>query len=310
MSISLLESKEPFWPAYIAAWAAGAIFDAVLLGLFFRNISVYTGWDIARLSTHVVRSVLFVAAMAYALYSIWRSSKAEVGADEEARSLLGSTHSRTRDDHSESSTAYGSIPDNSGDEDSDADADDSDDDGEREIKEAQQKRLEEQGGWLGYLRSFFIFLPYILPYKDRPTQLWLLVMAICIAIERVLTLMIPRQLGILTESLGNMAGTHVVPWKEIAVWAVLQFPVEACTQMFQSMASTRISQYAYRKLTEAAFAHVMTLSMDYHTTKSSGRVVKAIEQGSNLSSVLDSVLGIAPMIIDFVVAIIYLTSYL
>ncbi|KND90039.1 Heavy metal tolerance protein [Tolypocladium ophioglossoides CBS 100239] len=311
VSISLLESKAPLWPAYIAAWTAGAVVDAVLLGLFCKNISLDSGWDFTRLSVHAARSSLFITAVVYALCSIQRDNKMEAGADEETRSLLGSTHSRTQNGpDSASPTAYGSIPGDTGDEAGHiGDAESDDDDGEREIKEMQQKRLEEQGGWLGYLRSFVIFLPYILPYKDRPTQLWLLVMAICMAVDRVLTLMIPRQLGILTESLGGMAGTGVVPWKDIAIWAVLQFPIHACTSMLEQMASTRVSQYAYRRLTEAAFAHVMTLSMDYHTTKSSGRVSKAIEQGSNLSSVLDSGFGIAPMVIDFVVAIIYLTSY-
>lgn len=312
VSVSLLESKEPFWPAYIAAWTAGAVVDAVLLGLFSKSISLDSGWDIARLSVHAARAILFITAAVYALCSMQRDGKAEAGADEETRSLLGSTHSRTRNDpDSASSTAYGSMPEDTGDEGSDAgdgESDNDDDDGEREIKQAQQKRLEEQGGWLGYLRSLVIFLPYILPYKDRPTQLWLVVMAVCIAVDRVLTLMIPRQLGILTEALGNMAGTGFVPWRDIAIWAVLQFPVQACMHMLETMASTRVSQYAYRSLTEAAFAHVMTLSMDYHTTKSSGRVTKAIEQGSNLSSMLDSVFGIAPMVIDFVVAVIYLTS--
>ncbi|PNY25294.1 Heavy metal tolerance protein [Tolypocladium capitatum] len=313
VSISLLESKEPFWPAYIAAWTAGAVADAVLLRLSSKTISVEGAWDIARLSVHGLRSILFITAVVYGLCSIRRDNKSEAGpgAEEETQGLLGGTQSRTRNDapgHASSPAAYGSVPDDGGDEGGQVGDGEGDDD-EREIKEMQQQRLEEQGGWLGYLRSFVIFLPYILPYKDRPTQLWLLVTAVCIAVERVLTLMIPRQLGILIESLGKMADTGVVPWRDIAIWTVLQFPIRACTSMLEQMASTRVSQFAYRRLTEAAFAHVMTLSMDYHTTKNSGRVSKAIEQGSNLSSVLDSVFGIGPMFIDVVVAIVYLTSY-
>ena len=32
---------------------------------------------------------------------------------------------------------------------------------DKEIKEQQAKRLEEQSGWFGYLKSFMIFLPYL-----------------------------------------------------------------------------------------------------------------------------------------------------
>ncbi|BDD54418.1 hypothetical protein MAP00_000037 [Monascus purpureus] len=311
VSVVLVESKSPFWPAYIIAWTFGTIINIGLISLSFGNISLENSWYIAWLSVHAARVVVLLAASIYTLCSIQRDDTNGSGVDEERQSLLGGAYSRSRHDaDSHSTRMYGSIP---GDDREGSslreDEEDGDNDDEREIKEQQQRRLEEKGGWLGYLRSFVIFLPYIVPYKDLPTQLWLVIMAICMAVDRVLTLMIPRQLGILTESLSEMAVTGSVPWKEIAVWGVLQFPLSACTRMLESMASLRVSQYAYRRLTGAAFEHVMTLSMDYHTTKSSGRVVKAIEQGSNLSSVLDSVFGVAPMAIDFVVAIVYLTSY-
>lgn len=99
-----------------------------------------------------------------------------------------------------------------------------------------------------------------------------------------------------------------MPWREISVWATLNFPVSSLISTLKSMAGTRISQFSYQKLTELAFRHVMNLSMDYHTSKSTGRVAKAIEQGSNLSYMLDSVYRMGPIFIDFFVALVVLTS--
>jgi ABC-type transport system involved in Fe-S cluster assembly fused permease/ATPase subunit len=52
----------------------------------------------------------------------------------------------------------------------------------------------------------------------------------------------------------------------------------------------------------------MNLSMDYHTSKSTGRVAKAIEQGSNLSYMLNSFYNTFPIFIDFFIAIVYLSA--
>ncbi|KAG5997445.1 hypothetical protein E4U52_004274, partial [Claviceps spartinae] len=75
-----------------------------------------------------------------------------------------------------------------------------------------------------------------------------------------------------------------------------------------SLAGTRISQFAYQQLTTLAFRHVVNLSMDYHTSKSTGRVTKAIEQGSNLGYMLDSLYETAPVFVDFFVALFILSS--
>ncbi|ODA77799.1 hypothetical protein RJ55_06401 [Drechmeria coniospora] len=308
VSVSLHESKAPFWPAYLLAWTSAAVLDATLLcfsifSLPSQNLPL-DGGRIGQLTVHAIRVAILLAVAGYAFYFAYPI--VEEAKIEEQTHLLANEHSSSRNDYdSACSPVCSSILDVGGEDDDDNASDDED---EREIKEMQQKRLEERGGWLSYLRSFAIFLPYLVPRRDRSTQLWLLILGLCMAVGRVLTLMLPRQLGILTESLGHMAGTGSVPWKNIVVWALLQFPISTATLSLEAMASTRLSQYAYQKLTDAAFSHVMTLSMDYHTAKSSGRVAKAIEQGSNLSQVLNSMLNVAPMIVDFAIAIVYLTS--
>lgn len=170
--------------------------------------------------------------------------------------------------------------------------------------------MEEEGGMWNYLKSFLIFLPYIWPSNDRWMQLWLLAMLFSIAIERVLTLLIPRQLGIITDALVNGAGKGYFPWRELLVWGCLHFiNISVGVELLKSMANTRINAYTHKQLASAAFNHVMSLSMDYHTSKSSGELLKAIEQGTEVGSLLETIVfGAGPMLIDLVIAATYLSS--
>src|SRR5690242_13776690 len=60
-------------------------------------------------------------------------------------------------------------------DDFDDDSDSEDDDDEAEIKKKREERLKETGGWIGYLKDFGIFVPYLVPRKDFKVQLCLLI---------------------------------------------------------------------------------------------------------------------------------------
>lgn len=248
--------------------------------------------------------------------------------DEETQDLLAADENSSADEGTSQNNpaGYGSLAgsqlvrrDTSGSEEQPEDLEDeNEDEDEKEIRELQKRRLQEHGGWLGYLKGFRIFLPRIVPYKDRYTQFWLVVLIACVAIQRVLTLMIPRQLGAITDALtahvnhGTGMTLFASPdsrlWKEILVWGLLQFPTSAMTTMFKDLASTRVSQFGFAELKSASFAHVMNLSMDYHTSKSSGRLTKAIEQGTDLTLIVDNLFTAGPMLIDLIIAVVYLSS--
>ncbi|QPH18245.1 hypothetical protein C2857_003243 [Epichloe festucae Fl1] len=307
ISIFLIEGVSPFWPAYIAAWVSGALSDAVILGLALSELAEDDGWGFSLVGVEALRFVLFTAASVHCFIVLGRDPKCEEEATvEETRGLLGSTAAPGADGTwtSAPTTEYGSAPSPGANDDSQEEEDEDD----KEIRAKQQKRLEEAGGWLGYLKTLMVFLPLILPYKHRPTQMWILVLILCIGAQRFLTYMVPRQFSILTEAVSRSTVTGQVPWKELITWAVLSFPIGSGLGMIQSMAGTRISQFAYQQLTTLAFRHVMNLSMDYHTSKSTGRVTKAIEQGSNLGYMLESFYHTAPILIDFSVALFILSS--
>lgn len=187
----------------MVAWTAGGIFDAILLGISASELSANDAWGSSLVGLQGGRIVLFFFTAIWCYAVLKKDVKAEKATDEETRSLLGAT---ADDGNSASSTAYGSVPEANGDGDG-SDTEGEDDEDDKEIKALQQKRLEESGGWLGYLKTLMVFMPFILPYSHRPTQLWIVVLGITIVLQRFLVVLIPTQYGILTEAIGEMAGT-------------------------------------------------------------------------------------------------------
>jgi ABC-type transport system involved in Fe-S cluster assembly fused permease/ATPase subunit len=65
-----------------------------------------------------------------------------------------------------------------------------------------------------------------------------------------------------------------------------------------------LKQFSYRQLTNAAFNHVMSLSMEFHSERDSAEVMKAIEQGESLANLLETaLLEILPTILDLFLAV-------
>ena len=64
-----------------------------------------------------------------------------------------------------------------------------------------------------------------------------------------------------------------------------------------------IDQYAYRCITTAAYNHVMSLSSEFHTSKDTGEIYGAVQQGRAVTGFVDMVLfSVLPMLADLIVA--------
>lgn len=181
-------------------------------------------------------------------------------------------------------------------------------DRDKEIKEQQAKRLEEEGGWLGYLKAFTVFLPYLFPKDDWMVMGALVVRLLHMLQERALNLLTPRQLGIITNKLSEPNPT--MPWKDIGLWVLYSYMNSyAGLGILDGLANLVITNSAYRRITLLAYEHVLGLSMDFHTSKDSGEVLKAVEQASSLNSLIEMVLfDICPILLDLVVAMYYVTT--
>jgi ABC-type transport system involved in Fe-S cluster assembly fused permease/ATPase subunit len=225
----------------------------------------------------------------------------EKSSDEESQSLLPKPANGAAAQNG--SAGYGTIPQTTPDDEEETPAVDKD----KELKEQQAKRLEEEGGWFGYLKSFSVFLPYLFPRDDWKVMGALGVRLLHMLAERALNLLTPRQLGIITNKLSHNTG--VMPWKDVGLWVMFQWIGSyAGLGFIDGIASMVISNSAYRRITLLAYEHVLSLSMDFHTSKDSGEVLKAVEQASSLNSLVEMVLfDISPILLDLVVAMWYVT---
>jgi ABC-type transport system involved in Fe-S cluster assembly fused permease/ATPase subunit len=237
-------------------------------------------------------------------FAILITKHMEQGSDEERQSLLNKPANGSA--NGTATTDYGSIPQAAPSDDEEGETGHTDRD--KEIKEKQAKRLEEEGGWLGYLKAFAVFLPYLFPKDDWVVMGALFLRLLHMLQERVLNLLTPRQLGIITDKLSEPNPS--MPWKDIGLWVLYSYVNSyAGLGILDGIANLVITNSAYRRITLLAYEHVLGLSMDFHTSKDSGEVLKAVEQASSLNSLIEMVLfDVCPILLDLVVAMYYVTS--
>ena len=111
---------------------------------------------------------------------------------------------------------------------------------------------------------------------------------------------IPYVLGVIADKV-----THgSIPIRELLFFLALDHLNSESGLIFvQELSKIPIKQFSYKQLTKAAFNHVMSQSIDFHSTQDSAEVMKAVEQGEALGNVLEMVvIEIVPTLIDVIVA--------
>ncbi|KAF2194175.1 hypothetical protein K469DRAFT_689218 [Zopfia rhizophila CBS 207.26] len=300
LTFSLLKSKAVLWHPYFGSFAVEFLFETTLCILGGVSLSTNDRFGNIPLSLSSLRAIISLGLVIDG-FLIFRRNRDEKHTDEEGQSLLGKPVNGSAITPN-GDTGYGAI-NQEPDEDSDSDSDDRD----KEIKEQQRKRLEEQGGWLGYLKGFAVFLPYLWPKDDWRIMTCLAVRALYVIQGRFLNVLTPRQIGIITDKLTS--GSGVMPWKDIAIWTFYSwFGSSSGFGMADDWASILVQNYSYKRITDLAFNHVMNLSMDFHVNKDSGEVIKSVDQAESLNGLIELVLfDVCPIIIDLFVAIWYVT---
>jgi ABC-type multidrug transport system fused ATPase/permease subunit len=179
--------------------------------------------------------------------------------------------------------------------------DDENNDGIDRFQRLRAKRVVDAGGWLAYLREFSILEPYLIPQTDKKVQLCYVICIICMAVDRVLVVLVPRQLEIVTDEL--LANN--LPFLALIIWLLLSLLKGGSgLGLVKTLSKLPIQQFTYRQLTMAAFSHVMSLGLDFHSDRDSAEVMKAIDHGLSLTDLLETVvLDILPSFLDLVVAL-------
>ena len=260
----------------------------------------------SRLALQATRSILYTVLCIVAGIFTLHDRKQNPKLTHESEPLLTNGHvtEPTYGTHEESSSG---SDDEEGYDDVDSDDDDDEPAHVKELKKKQSQRLKEAGNWMNYLKEYKIFIPMIWPYNNRFVKMCLAIIGAVLIAERFLNVLVPRQLGIITDFLTRNNGNGVFPSREVAVWMLLSYlNSRAGIYVVQQIAELPVSQYAHKNICASAFSHIMHLSMDFHTEKNSGELIRAIDQGERLHEMLDFILfSVAPIFIDLVIALVY-----
>ena len=152
-----------------------------------------------------------------------------------------------------------------------------------------------------------MFLPYVWPVNNRPLQIRVVLVGVCLLAMNIVNVLIPRQLGIVMDSLGEQ--NELNPWVQVLIFAGLKLIAsEAGLSLLRQWLWIPVEFYSLDSISTAAFSHVLNLSSDFHDSKSSSDIMVAIQTGSSISNMLEQICFQAiPMLIDMTVAFIYLS---
>lgn len=306
LTLYLLENTQPLWHPQFGSCLVAAALEIPIAVLQALTEPSNDDFAFSRVALHVARTLLLTGFCLSTGWYLLNDRLRKVNDEDDTEPLLSNGA-----DASNAKTNYGAVPENDEDfDDGDSTDIDSDMDEPEQIKELkmqQRKRLQESGSWLSFLKEYKIFIPMLLPSRDRFVQGCLAVIGLVLVAERFLNVLVPRQLGIITNELASGHGNGVFPLQPVAVWMVLSWlNSHAGVYLIQSIAEFPVQQFAYKQLGARSFAHIMGLSMDFHNEKQSGELIRAIDQGQNLTGMLSFMcFEIAPIFIDLIVAFVY-----
>ncbi len=303
--IGVAETSSPLWHPYLGACLLGAAFETPIAVLDLLLHNTKNDFVFSRLALQLCRTALLVA---FCLIGSWHARQdrlTQCDQGDEAAPLLSNGAPNGAPTAAKSYGAFPGTDEEYDDGSSDIGSDAGDPDETKDLKKKQLKRVEEKGSWIGYVKEFKIFIPMLWPTKNRFVQGCLAVIGLVLFAERFLNVLVPRQLGIITEKLTENTG--VFPVREVAIWGILSYlSSRAGLSVVQNLAELPVQQFAYKSIGAESFAHIMGLSMDFHNDKSSGELIRAVDQGQNLQGLLEFALfQVAPMFIDLGIAFVY-----
>ncbi|KAK4495716.1 hypothetical protein PRZ48_012984 [Zasmidium cellare] len=323
LSLGLIENSTPIWHQYLGAWFVALALEVPIIAL--QGLTVPTNeYAESRMIFCVLRALCLLVLCLFTGFSILGDRRRSVKLDDESEALLAadaneaSTNGTNGQPNGHTSKPARSPNDSlfSSAEDSDDenydwgyDSDTEDPEGDKELRAQQKKRLQESGSWISYLSEYGIFVRMVVPRKAPRVQACIVLVGICIVAERILNILVPRQLGILVEDLTNFAGTGQVPWSSLGFWILYAaLGSHAGVRLIREIAQLPVQQYGYKAIATISFEHVMTLSMDFHNEKNSGELMRAIEQGTNLQDLVNFMFfDVLPMFFDLVAAFVYVS---
>ncbi|KAK7738418.1 hypothetical protein SLS62_011406 [Diatrype stigma] len=162
----------------------------------------------------------------------------------------------------------------------------------------------QSSGWFDYFAGFRVLFPYLWPSDSPLHQATVIACVILLIIQRLVQVAVPVMLGWLVDSLGY----GKIPYKEIVLYIVFRGLQggQGLIGAARAVLWIPVSQGLFRRLSCAAFEHVLGLSMDFHLSKRIGEVTSALSRGASMNTFLENFLfQVFPMLFDIFVAGIY-----
>lgn len=320
----MLDTKPSPTSVHLATWVFATLLELVLfaasLHLYLHNHrephageghgklrKSITEWEAIEITVDLVRILLLLTLIGfYVLFVVYGASKAKAQsqASDETTSLLRPDSGHENGQAANGSAHYGSTPAGSKSPHS-------------EPAPWSRPTNVPARNWWEYIRGYSVFFPYLWPSKDRRLQIVVVACFVLVALQRVVNVLAPHQVGVIVTELsgedenGNKKEIKM-PWLSIFLYVLYRF-LQGSNGILGAARSTLwipISQYSYRELSVAAFEHVHGLSLDFHLGKKTGEVLSALGKGSSINTFLEQVtFSVAPMVIDLVVAIAYFLFY-
>lgn len=252
-----------------------------------------------QLAFQALTVMLHLALLLLGLLTLFMGTRIEL--TDETQSLLAK--------NSRSSASSTTNNESDGEANSSGDSEEEDAD-EKELKALREQKLHKYGGWTSYLATFKVFVPFIIPTKGLRLQIYVVVLVINLLLLRVVHVLAPYQLGLIIDKLDKNAE---IPWANAFIWIALEISETFNCGLggINDLIYERLAAWSRQQIKLAAFDKVMSLSMNFHDSKESGEIIKAIEQADSLSSLFRVLMeDIIPGILDTFIAIWYVSHLL
>ena len=179
-----------------------------------------------------------------------------------------------------------------------------------EMKQAHHSSLHGSGNWIQYIKGFSLFVPLLWPTKQLRAQLSVLAVIICLFVGRSLNLLLPRQFGVLIDSLSPRSIDYV----EFPGMQLVLFLLYRLLTSYKIMVEVESSlwfpfgTFAVRNIKSAAHCKVMFLSRDFHTSKPVEEMTRIIDHGTTVTWLLRNFfIFLMPCVLDILIFGIYLS---
>ncbi|RKF54300.1 Heavy metal tolerance protein [Golovinomyces cichoracearum] len=314
-ALVLIESRYPVWYPYLASWVIGFIVELTLLAadiIFYPSITLY---DFVIIVGRIMRFFSFILLLLFHIcYQKYYLKSWHIDAEQQAL-LSSNLAQKSFNTEGLYENGYGTYPENShqnknGKSDSNTDGFSHSHECEDDSKLGKQSK--QAGNWLTYVKGFNAIFPYLWPFKHKSLQLRAALVIICLLGSSALNVLVPRQMGAMVDCLTKYAEgdySHNI-WSTAIIYTFLRFASGGSgISWLRQWLWNPIEQYSYDALNTASHSHIMSLSSDFHDSKTSSDLSQAVLGGRSVTLLLETIcFQIVPMSLDLAFAFGYLVS--